>query len=92
MAKKQLEIVGTERPSNKEVDLAAEEYVEQRNKRMKLTEKEKDAKTALIAVMKKHKLNVYRDESADPPLTVTLETKDGVKVTEAERPAEEVDE
>ena len=89
MAKRQLEIAGTERPTIEEVDAAAESYVEQRDKRMHLSEKEKAAKTALIEVMKKHKLSVYRDMSADPPLTVMLEVKDGVKVTEAERAVEE---
>lgn len=92
MARKQLEIAGTERPSNKTVDAAAENYVEQRDKRMKMSEKEKAAKTALINSMKEAGLTVYRDMSADPPLTVMLEVKDGVKVTEGEpAQAEEAD-
>ena len=89
---KQSEIPGTERPKVKELDDAAESYVDARDKRMKLTEKEKVAKDALIAVMKKHGHNVYRDESAS--LVVTLVPgKDGVKVSDAadEADVEEVE-
>jgi hypothetical protein len=82
MAKKQLEVPGTERKTNKEIDDAAEGYVEARDKRMKLGEKEKAAKDSLIAVMKKHGVNVYKDESAG--LIVMLQVKDGVKVSAAE--------
>lgn len=95
MPKKQLEIAGTERQREPEIDSAAEAYVEQRDKRMKLTEKEVTAKEALIAVMKKHKLEVYRDDSVSPPLVVTLVPgKDKVKVTEADaaNEGEETDE
>lgn len=84
MAKKQLEIVGTERVTNKEVDTAAEEYVAQRNKRMRQSVKEKEAKVALIETMKKHSLKVYKDESVSPPLVITLSNKDEVKVTETD--------
>ncbi len=81
---KQLAIAGTERKAIKEVNDAAEQYVEQRDKRMKLTEKEKEAKDALIAVMKKHGLAVYRDDDATPPLTVVLSSSDQVKVSKVE--------
>lgn len=85
MARKQMSIPGTERKQIKEVNDAAEHYVEQRDKRMGLTEKEHDAKEALIAVMKKHKIETYRDDDVTPPLVVTLVPgKDQIKVTEAE--------
>jgi len=71
-AKKQTHIPGTEPKSIKEVDTAAEAYVEARDERMALTEKEVEAKDALINVMKKHDLSVYRDDEADPPLVVTI--------------------
>lgn len=84
MARRQTQIPGTEDREIKEVNAAAEAYVTQRDKRMKLTEKEVEAKEALIAVMKKHGLTVYRDDEAAPPLIVTLTPgKDKVKVTEA---------
>jgi hypothetical protein len=80
MARKQLEIAGTEAPKIAAVDTAAEAYVQARDKRMKLSEKEKIAKDALIAVMREHKLTVYRDTTATPPLFVTVSTKDNVQV------------
>ncbi len=72
MGKKQLEIAGTERKTVKEIDDAAEAYVDARDKRMKLTEKEKIAKDALVSVLKKHNLEVYRDDAANPPVVVTV--------------------
>jgi hypothetical protein len=84
MAKNQLPIPGTERKSIAEIDDAAEAYVKERDKRVKQSEREVDAKQALIAVMQKHKVEVYKDPSADPPLIVTVTPgKPGVKVTEA---------
>lgn len=70
--RRQLEIAGTERPRVKEVDAAAEEYVEIRDKRMKLTVEEKERKEKLIAVMQQHKLTFYEDLESDPPLQVWL--------------------
>ena len=85
MAKRQGEIPGTERKTVKEIDDAAEAYLEARDKRMKLSEKEKVAKDALISVMKKHSVTVYRDDQVSPPLVVTLVPgKDGVQVRAAE--------
>ncbi len=72
-AKKQTSIPGTEPKSIKEIDTAAEAYVEARDERMKLTEREVEAKQNLIRVMEKHDLSTYRDESADPPLLVIVE-------------------
>lgn len=83
--KRQAQIPGTETKKIKELDAAAESYVEQRDKRMKLTDKEKEAKAALVTVMKKHGLTVYKDEDASPPLIVTLTAGDDkVKVTQAD--------
>jgi len=88
--KKQTELPGMERKTVKELDDAAEAYVEQRDARMVLSVKEKDAKDALIAVMKKHGLDVYKDATAN--LRVTLVPgKDGVKVTEDDGGEEEPD-
>lgn len=82
MGRKQLEIAGTERPNKvKDVDEAAEAYVEVRDKRMALTKKEAEKKSALIEVMKKHNLTAYEDLDADPQLLVTvIEGKVDVKV------------
>lgn len=89
MGKRQLEIAGTERKQIKEIDDAAEAYVEARDKRMKLTEKEVATKQALIDVMKKHGVQTYRDMNADPPLHVIVTPgKDGVKVIASDEGAE----
>jgi hypothetical protein len=86
MAKrKQMQIPGTERPSFPKVDVAAEQYEKARDSRMKKSEAEHDAKLALIEAMKKHKLSVYRDDNATPPIVVTLADGDPkVKVTRAD--------
>lgn len=91
MAKRarQIEVPGTERKVNKEVSEAAETYVEERDKRIALSVKEKAAKTALIEVMKKNNVNVYRDDEADPPFVVTISTTDNVKVTEVQGAVED---
>lgn len=90
MPKEQTEITGDgfDRPKIKAIEDAALAYVEVRDKRMKLTTKEVEAKTTLVDVCKKHldKLpvngegdHVYRfDEEV-----VILSTKDNVKVKTA---------
>jgi hypothetical protein len=84
---KQKPLPGMERKSFPEVDSAAEAYVEVRDKRMKLTEKEVEAKDALLEVMSKHNLVVYKDESVAPPLIVTVTPGDAkVKVSVADEP------
>jgi hypothetical protein len=88
--KKQQALPGMERKTIKEIDDAAEHYVDQRDARMKLTEKESDAKQALIAAMKKHGVETYKDEATSPALVVTLVPgTDKVKVTEADEEKEE---
>jgi hypothetical protein len=82
--KRQTSIPGTEPKTIKEVSDAAEAYVEARDARQKKTEREVEAKEALVTVMKTHGLTVYTDADVDPPLVVTLSPgKDKVKVTEA---------
>lgn len=85
MAKAQLEIPGTERPVIKAIETAAEAYVDLRDKRMSLLEKEIQAKENLINVMMKHQdklpvdgngCQIYRyDEQL-----VILSVQDAVKV------------
>lgn len=77
---KQLKITGTEEFADKELNIAAENYVEQRDKRMRMSEKESDAKQALIDMMKAKNLSIYRDNDTDPPLLVTLTINENVKV------------
>ncbi len=83
--KKQLKIPGTQPKEIKEVNAAAESYVDVRDERMALTERETEARDALVKVMKKHGLDVYVDEDAAPPLVVTIIAgEDKVKVRRAE--------
>lgn len=92
MAKRQQVLKGMEQPSIPEINAAAENYREQRDKRMRLTVKEIAAKAALMEAMAKHKLDIYRDNDATPPLTVTIvEGKTSVKVDEASYPEPEAD-
>jgi hypothetical protein len=83
--KQQLKIPGTEANKIKEVNVAAEAYVDARDERMRKTEMEVTARDVLIEVMKKNKLSVYRDDDVSPPLIVTLAPgKDKVKVAKAD--------
>jgi hypothetical protein len=80
--KKQQALPGMERKRIEELDSAAETYVEARDERMKLTEREVEARQALVTAMQRHNLTVYKDESATPALIVTLAEGDPkVKVT-----------
>lgn len=72
---KQTTIPGTNQKAIKEIDVAAEAYVDIRDKRMKLTAKEVEAQVALVAAMNKHRLTAYRCTSTDEPLDVILVTK-----------------
>lgn len=83
MARKQKELPGLERQTIKELDVAIETYNETRNAWVAAREKVQTAKAQLIQVAKAHQVTTYRDETADPPLVLTLtEREDAVKVTE----------
>ena len=75
----QTEIPGTEEPKIPEVEHAAESYREIRDERMELTESEVTAKASLIAVMKAHKLTVYKDKVAGYAVFIE-QGEDNVKV------------
>lgn len=56
----QLKMKGTEDPNYPDVEAAAEEYRDVRDRRMALTDEEVDKKEELHRLMKKHKLKTYR--------------------------------
>ena len=88
--RRQKALPGMEKQTNKELDAAAEAYVAARDDRMAKSEDEALAKQALIDCMRKHKVEVYRDESVTPSLIVTIVPgKDGVKVSQVEEGEEE---
>ncbi len=63
--RKQQEIKGTERVTIEEVDNCAEEYRALRDKRMAFGESENKAQIALVEMMRKHNLTVYKYDDAD---------------------------
>lgn len=90
--RRQGELPGMEQKKNPEVENAAELYHADMRARVKASNKEKVTKAALIAVLKKHGLPSYRDDTAVPPIMITLTTgKEGVKIDvlgEVEEPEE----
>jgi hypothetical protein len=80
--KRQPSLPTMEKKSLKDVDAAAERYCEIRDKRMRLTEDEIEARDVLLRAMQKHGLDSYVDEEASPPLEVRVVPGDlRVKVT-----------
>lgn len=57
---RQTEVPGTETPSIPEIDDAALEYREVRDKRMDLSKKEKAARDHLAGMLEKHGVELYR--------------------------------
>jgi len=91
MARRQLQIKGTERKEHPEVETAADSYREARDDRMELTKKEKQKKLELIAVMQAHKLKKYKfDDSEGEELCVAIEDKIDVSVRKTGDTASEV--
>ena len=76
MAKKQKELPGMEKPSIEDVERAADEYVDARDKRMALTKQEVETRDALIAAMRAHKIKSYEYDGR----LVTLEATAKIKV------------
>lgn len=87
---KQGELDGMESASIKELDTLMEEL---HAKSASLRTEVGDLKVTLIQTAKKHGVTSYRDETAVPPLVLTLKTReDSVKVAVAEGVAVEADE
>lgn len=88
--RRQGELPGMEEPRNKEIENAAELYHRDMSARVGMSNKEKVSKAALIAVMKKHAVQSYRDSSASPPIMITLKTgKEGVKIDVLEQASDD---
>lgn len=87
MPRQQLEIEGTEAPKIKEIEIAAEAYVDVRDRRMKLTEKEIVAKTGLIQTVLEHQKELPANDKGerlyrygDDMMVVLKPGKPGVRV------------
>ncbi len=77
MAKKQMQIPGTERKSVPEVEAAAEAYRDVRDERCELSKREKQKKLELLAVMKAHKVKKYKyDDEQGEEILVSLDDRD----------------
>lgn len=85
--KAQQQIPGTERIEDEELTAAAEEYRTFRDERMKLGEKEAEAKNTLIEMMKRkgHTKYVYEDNASGKERKVILSQKDNVSVATVKR-------
>lgn len=82
MARRQLQIVGTQRIEHPAVEEAANKYREARDVRMEHTKREKQAKLMLIAVMQAANVNKYKfDDAEGEELLVAIDEKIDVKVS-----------
>jgi hypothetical protein len=57
---KQATFPGMEEPTFKDIDAAAEVYIDARDERIALSRLEKERKTALIDKMTEHELSIYK--------------------------------
>lgn len=90
---KQGELDGMESASIKELDTLMEELHAKSASLSRLRTEVGDLKVKLIQTAKKHGVTSYRDETAVPPLVLTLKTReDSVKVAVAEGVTVEADE
>lgn len=90
---KQGELDGMESASIKELDTLMEELHAKSASLSRLRTEVGDLKVKLIQTAKKHGVTSYRDETAVPPLVLTLKTReDSVKAAVAEGVTVEADE
>lgn len=85
--KRQKHLPTMEPPSIPEIDKAAEEYVEARDERMAMTEREVDTHDTLLSLMRENGLTSYEFDDH----TVTLETKAKCRVKRKKDPEAEGD-
>lgn len=89
---RQSELKGMETASgDKELDALAEAFKRSSKKRKAAQDNELAARAILIQALKDKKLKVYEDRSVEPPLLVTLEAVDKVKVKAIDETDEEDD-
>lgn len=82
-------IPGTTQKAIAEIDRAADADVDIRDKRMKRTTKDVEARATLVAAMPKHGLTAYRGTSTDDPLDVTMVSTTKAKVRSPKDEAED---
>lgn len=87
---KQLEAPGTERQSIQEIADAADAYVAARDERAELSKTEDETRKALEEIMRKHKLEVYRDPNGRFEVTVKMSTKAKVRALEEDEADDDI--
>lgn len=86
---KQQVIPGTKSRAIREIDDAAEAYLDVRDKRQRMTEQEVEKRSALEGVMRRHKLREYRSDDAGLSVTLVGQEKAKVRRTTDEAEADE---
>jgi hypothetical protein len=98
MARKQTEIPGTERKRYPALEKKAEAFVETRDKRMRLTEKEHEDKIVLLAAMRERFDDLEKDDEGnavyvydadDGPVRITCSRTENVTVRKDKPKSEE---
>lgn len=74
--KKQTELPGIEKPTIPELDTLLETYAEKAAALSEARQAVGDLKRQIIALAKEKGLTTYRDETASPPLVLTLKERD----------------
>lgn len=69
---RQIRIPGTEEKVDEEIAKLGAVFAKEGSKAKKANEKKKEAMEALVALMLKKKVFVYRDLEADPPISINL--------------------
>lgn len=89
---KQTRLPGTERKDvNAAIEKKASEYVDVRNERMELTEREVEAQSALLMVMEKAGLTTYRCDDSDLVVEVSELKKAKVRAVKQVTPEDAVE-
>lgn len=84
---RQIRIPGTEQPVDEEIAAAGDKFAKAGSKAKKAGTAKKEAGDALVQLMLKKKVRVYRDLEADPPIEIDLgDPKYTVKVKTINHP------
>ena len=80
--RRQVELPGLEKPRIAAIERAADEYREARHAQKLAADHAAATKDRLIAQMRRNGQTSYRDDTSDPPVVITLEARDSVKIVE----------
>jgi hypothetical protein len=86
---RQQSIPGTEAKIPAAVRAAGDAYVEEAAATAQSKKKTDEAKAVLLAAMEKHNVELYKDDSVDPPIIVAQTIRKGIKVTKLKKRRED---